>query len=95
MKTSEPLNTSRRDFIKLAALAGGGFSLGFLVDGCAHLKGAQALGGAFHPNAWLRITPDNKITFIIDRAEMGQGMMTSHVQMLCEERAHAGGGRGR
>ncbi|MEW5850173.1 MAG: xanthine dehydrogenase family protein molybdopterin-binding subunit [Myxococcota bacterium] len=76
---------SRRGFIKLVALTGGGFSLGFLVEGCAHLKGAQALGGAFHPNAWVRITPDNVITFFLDRAEMGQGILTSHVQLLCEE----------
>lgn len=86
-KTDMPARegVSRRGFIKLVALTGGGFSLGFLVEGCSHLKGAQRLGGAFHPNAWLRITPDNVVTFLMDRAEMGQGIYTGHVQLLAEE----------
>ena len=77
--------TSRRGFLKIAAVAGGGLSIGFLVDGCAHVSGAAKIGGGFHPNAWLRITPNDKITFFCDRAEMGQGIMTSHAQLLAEE----------
>jgi isoquinoline 1-oxidoreductase beta subunit len=75
---------SRRDFLRLSAVAGGGFSLGILVDGCAHVGGTQALGGAFHPNAWITITPQ-RVTFILDRAEMGQGVFTSHAQLVAEE----------
>lgn len=77
--------TSRRGFLKIAAVAGGGLSVGFLVDGCAHVSGGAKVGGGFHPNAWLRITPDDKVTFFCDRAEMGQGIMTSHAQLLAEE----------
>jgi CO/xanthine dehydrogenase Mo-binding subunit len=76
---------SRRGFLKIAAVAGGGLSVGFLIDGCAHVSGARKLGGGFYPNAWVRITPDDKITFFCDRAEMGQGIMTSHAQLLAEE----------
>lgn len=75
---------SRRGFLKAVAVTGGGFSLGILLDGCAHLGGTQVLGGAFHPNAWITITP-LKMTFLLDRAEMGQGVMTSHAQMIAEE----------
>jgi CO/xanthine dehydrogenase Mo-binding subunit len=39
----------------------------------------------FKPNAWLKITPDNKVTFTLDRVEMGQGTMTSHAQLIAEE----------
>lgn len=80
---------SRRSFLKVASVAGGGLAVGLLLDGCAHVQGAQALGGGFHPNAWLRVAPDDTITFLLDRAEMGQGVLTSHVQLLCEELAVA------
>jgi isoquinoline 1-oxidoreductase beta subunit len=76
---------TRRGFMKIMAVAGGGLTVGFLVEGCKHVSGGQALGGGFHPNAWVRITPDNVVTFFLDRAEMGQGVTTSHTQLLCEE----------
>ncbi len=76
---------SRRGFMKVAALAGGGLTVGFVLHGCRHVQGTQALGGAFSPNAWLRITPDDRVRFYVDNAEMGQGVATSHVQLLCEE----------
>jgi CO/xanthine dehydrogenase Mo-binding subunit len=59
--------------------------VGFLVDGCAHVSGQQALGGAFHPNAWISVGSDDVIHFYLDRAEMGQGVYTSHAQLLAEE----------
>lgn len=39
----------------------------------------------FAPNAWVRITPDNKITVICGSAEMGQGVLTSIPMLLAEE----------
>jgi isoquinoline 1-oxidoreductase beta subunit len=41
--------------------------------------------GVFIPNAWISVTPDSTITFILDRIEMGQGVMTSHAQLVAEE----------
>jgi len=76
---------SRRGFLKVVAIAGGGFSVGVLMEGCAHLTDAQKVGGGFAPNAWVKITPDNVITFLLVQAEMGQGVQTSNVQLLCEE----------
>src|SRR4051812_48700582 len=77
--------TTRRDFIKIMAAAGGGLTVGFLVEGCGTLKGAQAMGGGFHPNAWVSIGSDDSVTFLLTPAEMGQGILTSHTQMLAEE----------
>src|SRR5207237_6597540 len=37
------------------------------------------------PDAWLRITPDNRVILVLDRVEMGQGTMTSHAMLLAEE----------
>lgn len=36
-------------------------------------------------NAWIQITPDNQVIFALDRAEMGQGIMTSHATIVGEE----------
>jgi CO/xanthine dehydrogenase Mo-binding subunit len=39
----------------------------------------------FSPNAYLRITPDNKITIVVARSEMGQGVRTALPMILAEE----------
>lgn len=36
-------------------------------------------------NAWIGISPDNRVEFVLDRVEMGQGTMTSHAMMIAEE----------
>jgi isoquinoline 1-oxidoreductase subunit beta len=39
----------------------------------------------FSPNAYVRITPDNKITIVVARSEMGQGVRTALPMILAEE----------
>ena len=39
----------------------------------------------FAPNAYLKITPDGKITIVVARSEMGQGVRTSLPMILAEE----------
>jgi isoquinoline 1-oxidoreductase beta subunit len=39
----------------------------------------------FSPNAYLRITPDEKITIVVARTEMGQGVWTALPMILAEE----------
>ena len=39
----------------------------------------------FAPNAFIRITPDNRITLILPNIEMGQGIYTSSVMLIAEE----------
>lgn len=41
--------------------------------------------GAFEPNAWLRITPDNRVTVLCPGVEMGQGVLTAVSMLLAEE----------
>ncbi len=72
----------RRQFLKVSALAGGGFALGFALP--SEQAGA-AESDAFTPNPWLRITPDNWITIVVDKAEMGQGVYTGFPMILAEE----------
>ena len=75
---------SRRQFIKASALAGGGLLL------ACHLPfggrdAAAAGGGLFAPNAFLRIGPDESVTVIVNKSEMGQGVYTSLPMLVAEE----------
>ena len=76
-------NQSRRDFVKATAAVGGGLALGFYLP----VKGgvAQAADAGASPNAWVRITPDNQITILVARSEMGQGVATSMPLLVAEE----------
>ena len=66
-------------------MAGGGMMLSLDLS-CTHVYGqGTKTHGAFLPNAWLRIYPDNKMVFMLDRNEMGQGVMTSSAMMVAEE----------
>jgi isoquinoline 1-oxidoreductase/isoquinoline 1-oxidoreductase beta subunit len=77
---------SRRALLKLGAAAGGAF-----VVGCAVGRTGGSVWrefrrtGSFQPNAWIRITPDDRVIFTLDRVEMGQGTTTSHAALVCEE----------
>ncbi len=72
---------SRRAFLGTSAAAGAGLVIGFYLPKTAP---AQA-GGVFSPNAYLRITPDEKITVVVARTEMGQGVWTALPMILAEE----------
>ena len=76
-------DASRRDFLKLTGLAGGGLVLGLGLAGCSKPSALGSAGG--QPVAWLRIDADNAITVLVDRSEMGQGVYTSLTQLLAEE----------
>ncbi len=72
----------RRSFLKVSALAGGGFMIATSVEGLdAFLQG----GGDFTPNAFIRITPDNIVTIIAKNPEVGQGVKTSMPMLIAEE----------
>ena len=81
--------TSRRDFVRASAIAGGGFMLAFHIPASDKLAGAAGalanLAEPFAPNAWIRIATDGTITFVVDRSEMGQGINTALSMLLAEE----------
>jgi isoquinoline 1-oxidoreductase beta subunit len=79
---SAMLSVSRRDFLKISGLAGGGLLVGFALPGASGL--AQA-GTEFKPNAFIRITSDNRVTVICGLSEMGQGVHTAIPMLVAEE----------
>jgi isoquinoline 1-oxidoreductase subunit beta len=72
---------SRRGFLTTAAAAGAGLVIGFYLP---HRSSNNNSNG-FSPNAYLRIAPDGKITVVVARSEMGQGVRTALPMILAEE----------
>ena len=70
----------RRQFLKLVSLAGGGFALGYF--GATEAAPAPT---QFAPNPWIRLEPSGMVTLIVDKSEMGQGVMTALPMILAEE----------
>ena len=71
---------SRREFVAAGVAAGAGLVVGFYLP-----HGEKSRKKVFSPNAYLRITPDNKITIVVARSEMGQGVRTALPMILAEE----------
>ncbi|MGB8856405.1 MAG: molybdopterin cofactor-binding domain-containing protein, partial [Burkholderiales bacterium] len=76
-------NESRRTFLKASAALGGGLVLELALPPSSLADSAGSK--AFSPSAWLRISPDNMVTVIVDKSEMGQGVYTSLPMIIAEE----------
>ena len=73
---------SRRQFLVGGAVAGTGLVVAFYwPNGRSHETGKHE----FAPNAYLRIAPDGKVTIVVARSEMGQGVRTSLPMILADE----------
>ena len=78
------VDSERRAFLRGAAHLGGGLVLAFALPG--FIARARAVSAPHAQlNAWLRIGPDDSITILVDRSEMGQGVYTALPTLLAEE----------
>jgi isoquinoline 1-oxidoreductase beta subunit len=77
----------RREFVKTGVTAGAALLIGFRLDarGAQDEAQRQEKPQANPFDAWVRITPDNRVTLILDKSEMGQGIMTALPMILAEE----------
>src|SRR2546427_7924848 len=78
---------NRRDFLKTGAAGGVALVVGFHLSPAAFADQAEEQEKK-PPNpfdAWVRITPDNRVTLILGKSEMGQGIMTALPMILAEE----------
>ena len=80
------MTPSRRAFLKAAT----GLVIGFYIPGRNELaaQGTSVQTTSATPakiNAWIRIAPDDSVTLMIHKSEMGQGTVTSLSQLLAEE----------
>lgn len=75
-------SASRRNFLKVTALAGGGMMIGVRIG----MPGeAEAAPAEVHANAWVTLHPDGKVVLTCHRNEMGQDVHTSLTMLLAEE----------
>lgn len=84
----KPLPLSRREFLRVTSLAGGGFAIGYVLPGTAFAQAANLLDDTakqFTPSPFIRITPENIITILAKNPETGQGVKTSLPMIVAEE----------
>ena len=80
------LSVDRRTFLKTSAAGGAALLIGFhLPAGATDHAQAQEKPPINPLNAWVRITPDDRVTLILGKSEMGQGIMTALPMILAEE----------
>jgi isoquinoline 1-oxidoreductase beta subunit len=77
----------RRDFLRSGTALGIALVIGFHLDARTTTDPAQAQEKPpVNPfDAWVRVTPDNRVTLILEKSEMGQGAMTALPMILAEE----------
>ena len=76
------MKTSRRNFLKTAAIGGAALVIGF--DG-RRLFGAETAIAKFQPNGWIRIDAEGSVTLTLGKSEMGQGVRTALPMILADE----------
>ena len=83
------MTISRRNFLLGSSVVGGGLLFAFHISKQALASTAtkypNAIVGALQPNAFLQITPDNRVIFQMHKAEMGQGILTGLTTLVAEE----------
>ena len=81
------MKLDRRRFIGTAAVASGGFMLGWTAPGASLKAFAQKPIGnaAAEVGIWVAIKPDDTVIVRIARSEMGQGTLTGLAQLVADE----------
>ena len=75
---------SRKDALRLFAVAGAGLTLGVEMPRAARAA-APVAGGDFSPNVWVKMHPNGTTTVVLNHIEMGQGTTTGLPMMLADE----------
>ena len=97
MYPNKRFNRDRRQFLIKSLGTGAGLTLGLQLSACNReadtaapagpgMAGGKTLAATrFEPNAFVRITPDNRVTVIVKHLEMGQGTYTGLATLVAEE----------
>ena len=79
---------NRRSFLRVSALAGGSLVIAAYVDPITGLFAQGRQGGPpapLVPNAFIKISPDGRVTIIGKNPEIGQGIKTTLPMLIAEE----------
>jgi isoquinoline 1-oxidoreductase beta subunit len=80
---ADPAAFTRRHFVLVTAAAGGALVLGVSLRRVRLAANRGRTAGTL--NAYVRIAPDNTITLVMPKVEMGQGTYTSLPMLIAEE----------
>jgi isoquinoline 1-oxidoreductase beta subunit len=75
----------RREFLKKSAAGSAGLVIGLYLPGKYEGRAGVAPKKGTPVNAWVQIAPDDSVTLLIDKSEMGQGISTALTMILAEE----------
>ena len=75
----------RREFIKTTSLVSSAFVIGFHLPTKSKASAVQTEAKSLSPNAFVKIDKDNKVTFLMGQAEMGQGTYSTLAMCIAEE----------
>jgi isoquinoline 1-oxidoreductase beta subunit len=75
---------TRAEFVLLSGLVGAGLGLALTLPAAAQTV-PVASDAPFQPNVWVRIAPDETITVLLNKSEMGQGVITGLPTILVDE----------
>jgi len=84
MKALE-ITTSRRSFLRITALAGGGIALGLSATRQVRAQGRGGPQVPLNPNNFITITPDGIVTIVGKNPEIGQGIRTALPMLIADE----------
>ncbi|MGA8012075.1 MAG: xanthine dehydrogenase family protein molybdopterin-binding subunit [Candidatus Acidiferrales bacterium] len=73
----------RRSFLKTGLAGATGLVIGFYLPGRREVLAASSAPAVL--NAWIQITPEDQVTILISKSEMGQGVETSLAMLAAEE----------
>ena len=80
------MKVDRRGFLKTSLAGATGLVIGFYLPGRSEALAVSAAGAAPATlNAWMRIGADDSVTILIDKSEMGQGILTALCMLAAEE----------
>ena len=79
------LTVSRRAFVRVSAIAGGGMLLASYVQPVTDLAALETPLDEFTPNAFIRIGADGSVAVIAKNPEIGQGVKTMLPMIIADE----------
>ncbi|MCY0857988.1 molybdopterin cofactor-binding domain-containing protein [Cupriavidus sp. D39] len=85
-----PANGGRRRFLQAGAALAGGLlleigSAGQFIRNAGAAPITDSAAGNFAPNAWVRVTPDNRVLLVVHKYDSGTGVKNALGLMLAEE----------
>ena len=86
MRAATTTGINRRGFLKTGVAGATGLVIGFYLPGRFEALAAAPVGaGPASLNAWMLISPDDSVKIMIDKSEMGQGILTALCMIAAEE----------